>query len=121
MPSATTNRRSFLSMRKLSSLWLRWRPTSVAAANESSITIGISQSATPRRGVVAEVQAAVTGRAAQLDFDELLQGVHVIERAVDPPADDRRTGRPHPGLPRVGRPAHAAPRKRRPATRERVP
>src|SRR5262249_39345672 len=37
MPSATMNRRSFLSMRKLSSLWSRCRPTSVAAQYLSSI------------------------------------------------------------------------------------
>lgn len=48
MPSATMNRPSRLSMRKLSSLWFRTRPTSVAAKNRMLSSRGIAHR-TPAR------------------------------------------------------------------------
>src|SRR5262245_18072618 len=54
MPSATRKRPSFLSTRKLSSLWSRTRPTSVAAKKRTTSVIYAAPCGIVRRGYGVE-------------------------------------------------------------------
>src|SRR3954468_2102656 len=80
IPSATRNRRSFLSMRKLSSLCVRCRPISVAAANVRSIThSGNTRPVDGQTASAAGRGAAPEDAWGQLGLDQLLDDLRLAQ------------------------------------------